>query len=151
MFTTMFFTKLPEAYLLFRPLVDILPIIPIFFLLLAFVWQAAIGFRQFSINEYSLLIQVNNLSLYYFIISILYGRTSFIGHSIGFNSNYIIRFISSSLFTVSQRQPIRFIVINYCIFLYLIDSLSFYITQRIVFSYFKNYQLDFFIPGNKQA
>nr|YP_009398288.1 photosystem II protein K [Thaumatella adunca]ARW67474.1 photosystem II protein K [Thaumatella adunca] len=45
MFTTMFFTKLPEAYLLFRPLVDILPIIPIFFLLLAFVWQAAIGFR----------------------------------------------------------------------------------------------------------
>nr|YP_009394165.1 photosystem II protein K [Rhodomela confervoides]ARW62727.1 photosystem II protein K [Rhodomela confervoides] len=45
MFTIMFFTKLPEAYLLFRPLVDILPIIPIFFLLLAFVWQAAIGFR----------------------------------------------------------------------------------------------------------
>jgi len=26
-------------------LVDILPIIPIFFLLLAFVWQAAVGFR----------------------------------------------------------------------------------------------------------
>ena len=38
-------TNLPEAYILFRPLVDILPIIPIFFLLLAFVWQAAIGFR----------------------------------------------------------------------------------------------------------
>nr|YP_009391479.1 photosystem II protein K [Platysiphonia delicata]ARW59623.1 photosystem II protein K [Platysiphonia delicata] len=38
-------TKLPDAYLLFRPLVDILPIIPVFFLLLAFVWQAAIGFR----------------------------------------------------------------------------------------------------------
>nr|YP_009392719.1 photosystem II protein K [Bostrychia tenella]ARW61281.1 photosystem II protein K [Bostrychia tenella] len=45
MFTTMIFTKLPEAYILFRPLVDILPIIPVFFLLLAFVWQAAIGFR----------------------------------------------------------------------------------------------------------
>nr|QCI07075.1 photosystem II protein K [Haraldiophyllum bonnemaisonii] len=44
-FTVMIFTKLPEAYLLFRPLVDLLPIIPVFFLLLAFVWQAAIGFR----------------------------------------------------------------------------------------------------------
>lgn len=38
-------SKLPDAYMIFRPLVDILPIIPIFFLLLAFVWQAAIGFR----------------------------------------------------------------------------------------------------------
>ncbi len=37
--------KLPEAYAIFDPLVDILPVIPIFFLLLAFVWQAAIGFR----------------------------------------------------------------------------------------------------------
>nr|ARW65009.1 photosystem II protein K [Polysiphonia sertularioides] len=45
MFTTIFLAKLPDAYLLFRPLVDILPVIPIFFLLLAFVWQAAIGFR----------------------------------------------------------------------------------------------------------
>nr|YP_009399752.1 photosystem II protein K [Digenea simplex]ARW69571.1 photosystem II protein K [Digenea simplex] len=45
MFTMMVFTKLPEAYMIFRPLIDILPIIPFFFLLLAFVWQAAIGFR----------------------------------------------------------------------------------------------------------
>nr|YP_009296553.1 photosystem II protein K [Apophlaea sinclairii]AOM65693.1 photosystem II protein K [Apophlaea sinclairii] len=37
--------KLPEAYVLFKPLVDILPVIPVLFLLLAFVWQAAIGFR----------------------------------------------------------------------------------------------------------
>nr|QCI08400.1 photosystem II protein K [Ptilothamnion sphaericum] len=37
--------KLPEVYVIFRPLVDILPIIPVFFLLLAFVWQAAVGFR----------------------------------------------------------------------------------------------------------
>lgn len=37
--------KLPEAYAIFRPLVDILPVIPVFFLLLAFVWQASIGFR----------------------------------------------------------------------------------------------------------
>jgi photosystem II PsbK protein len=37
--------KLPEAYAMFDPLVDVLPIIPVFFLLLAFVWQAAVGFK----------------------------------------------------------------------------------------------------------
>lgn len=37
--------KLPEAYSAFDPLVNVLPIIPVFFLLLAFVWQAAVGFR----------------------------------------------------------------------------------------------------------
>nr|YP_009314972.1 Photosystem II protein K [Scinaia undulata]SCW23427.1 Photosystem II protein K [Scinaia undulata] len=42
---TLVISKLPEAYAVFRPLVDILPVIPVFFLLLAFVWQAAIGFR----------------------------------------------------------------------------------------------------------
>jgi photosystem II PsbK protein len=42
---TMLLAKLPEAYAMFKPLVDVLPIIPLFFLLLAFVWQAAVGFR----------------------------------------------------------------------------------------------------------
>ncbi|MBP0005782.1 MAG: photosystem II reaction center protein K [Cyanobacteria bacterium SBC] len=37
--------KLPEAYQVFDPLVDVLPVIPVFFLLLAFVWQAAVGFK----------------------------------------------------------------------------------------------------------
>ncbi|MGB3403875.1 MAG: photosystem II reaction center protein K [Microcoleaceae cyanobacterium] len=37
--------KLPEAYSVFSPVVDVLPVIPIFFLLLAFVWQAAVGFK----------------------------------------------------------------------------------------------------------
>ena len=37
--------QLPEAYQAFGPLIDILPIIPVFFLLLAFVWQASVGFR----------------------------------------------------------------------------------------------------------
>lgn len=45
MSTAIILAKLPEAYAIFRPLVDILPVIPVFFLLLAFVWQAAIGFR----------------------------------------------------------------------------------------------------------
>jgi photosystem II PsbK protein len=36
---------LPEAYRMFNPLIDVLPVIPVFFLLLAFVWQAAVGFR----------------------------------------------------------------------------------------------------------
>eukprot|EP00982_Pelagococcus_subviridis_P005088 29472-Pelagococcus_subviridis.AAC.19 len=33
--------RLPEAYAPFDPLVDVLPIIPVLFLLLAFVWQAS--------------------------------------------------------------------------------------------------------------
>ncbi|HJN36609.1 MAG: photosystem II reaction center protein K [Prochlorococcus sp.] len=37
--------QLPEAYQMFAPLVDIMPLIPLFFLLLAFVWQASVGFR----------------------------------------------------------------------------------------------------------
>ena len=37
--------KLPEAYAPFDPIVDVLPVIPVLFLLLAFVWQASIGFR----------------------------------------------------------------------------------------------------------
>jgi photosystem II PsbK protein len=41
----MLLAKLPEAYAIFNPLVDVMPIIPVFFLLLAFVWQAAVGFR----------------------------------------------------------------------------------------------------------
>lgn len=37
--------KLPEAYAPFDPIVDVLPVIPVFFLLLAFVWQASVSFR----------------------------------------------------------------------------------------------------------
>nr|YP_009581679.1 photosystem II protein K [Helleborus thibetanus]YP_010328149.1 photosystem II protein K [Helleborus atrorubens]YP_010883967.1 photosystem II protein K [Helleborus torquatus]QBK49916.1 photosystem II protein K [Helleborus thibetanus]UJH19566.1 photosystem II protein K [Helleborus atrorubens]WGC92455.1 photosystem II protein K [Helleborus atrorubens]WIW41380.1 photosystem II protein K [Helleborus atrorubens]WIW41617.1 photosystem II protein K [Helleborus thibetanus] len=40
-----FFAKLPEAYAFFNPIVDVMPVIPLFFLLLAFVWQAAVSFR----------------------------------------------------------------------------------------------------------
>jgi photosystem II PsbK protein len=43
--TTILVSKLPESYAVFSPIIDILPSIPIFFLLLAFVWQASIGFR----------------------------------------------------------------------------------------------------------
>nr|YP_010032305.1 PsbK [Schizocladia ischiensis]QOW07512.1 PsbK [Schizocladia ischiensis] len=38
-------SKLPDAYTIFSPIIDILPIVPVLFLLLAFVWQAAVGFR----------------------------------------------------------------------------------------------------------
>lgn len=37
--------SLPDGYELFDPLVDLLPVIPVLFLLLAFVWQAAAGFK----------------------------------------------------------------------------------------------------------
>lgn len=42
---TLLLSRLPENYTLFSPIVDVLPIVPVFFLLLAFVWQAAVGFR----------------------------------------------------------------------------------------------------------
>lgn len=38
-------SKLPEAYAIFDPIVDVMPIIPLFFFLLAFVWQASVSFR----------------------------------------------------------------------------------------------------------
>ena len=41
----MLVVTLPEAYRAFGPLIDVLPILPIFFLLLAFVWQASVGFK----------------------------------------------------------------------------------------------------------
>nr|YP_009492310.1 K protein of photosystem II [Stauridium tetras]AWI69010.1 K protein of photosystem II [Stauridium tetras] len=37
--------KLPEAYAPFEAIVNVLPVIPVFFLLLAFVWQASVSFR----------------------------------------------------------------------------------------------------------
>nr|YP_009319881.1 photosystem II protein K [Triolena amazonica]APA19053.1 photosystem II protein K [Triolena amazonica] len=37
--------KLPEAYAFLNPIVDIMPVIPLLFFLLAFVWQAAVSFR----------------------------------------------------------------------------------------------------------
>ena len=44
-FTLDLLAQLPEAYQAFPPLIDILPLLPVFFLLLAFVWQASVGFR----------------------------------------------------------------------------------------------------------
>ena len=41
----MLMASLPEGYELFDPLIDVLPIIPLLFFLLAFVWQAAAGFK----------------------------------------------------------------------------------------------------------
>ncbi|CAG7901054.1 unnamed protein product [Brassica rapa] len=42
---TFLVTKLPEAYAFLNLIVDVMPVIPLFFLLLAFVWQAAVSFR----------------------------------------------------------------------------------------------------------
>nr|YP_009646914.1 photosystem II protein K [Cephalotus follicularis]QCX31991.1 photosystem II protein K [Cephalotus follicularis]UZT28293.1 photosystem II protein K [Cephalotus follicularis] len=42
---SIFFAKLPEAYAFLNPIVDVMPVIPLFFFLLAFVWQAAVSFR----------------------------------------------------------------------------------------------------------
>ena len=44
-FMALILAKLPEAYAPFDPIVDVLPIIPVLFLALAFVWQASVSFR----------------------------------------------------------------------------------------------------------
>nr|YP_009559045.1 photosystem II protein K [Corallorhiza cf. striata 'CA']QBA91120.1 photosystem II protein K [Corallorhiza cf. striata 'CA'] len=43
--SSFFFAKLPKAYVFFNPIVDVMPVIPLIFLLLAFVWQAALSFQ----------------------------------------------------------------------------------------------------------
>ncbi len=37
--------KLLEAYVIYDPIVDVMPIIPLFFFLLAFFWKASACFR----------------------------------------------------------------------------------------------------------
>ena len=45
LWNTIVSARLPEAYAPFDPIVDVLPVIPVLFLLLAFVWQASVSFR----------------------------------------------------------------------------------------------------------
>jgi len=42
---TILLSKLPGIFSIFGPLIDIMPVIPVLFFLLAFVWQASVGFR----------------------------------------------------------------------------------------------------------
>eukprot|EP00971_Amphidinium_carterae_P192886 3827673-Amphidinium_carterae.1 len=37
--------RLPDDYQVFAPIVDFLPLLPVVFFLLAFLWQAMVGFR----------------------------------------------------------------------------------------------------------
>merc|ERR1719356_789995 len=37
--------RLPEEFVVWAPVVDVLPILPFFFFLLAFLWRASVGFR----------------------------------------------------------------------------------------------------------
>nr|YP_009695802.1 PsbK [Hydrostachys imbricata]YP_009695887.1 PsbK [Hydrostachys goudotiana]YP_009699878.1 PsbK [Hydrostachys polymorpha]QEJ85751.1 PsbK [Hydrostachys sp. CF-2019]QEJ82610.1 PsbK [Hydrostachys imbricata]QEJ82695.1 PsbK [Hydrostachys goudotiana]QEJ87957.1 PsbK [Hydrostachys polymorpha] len=43
--SSFFLSKLPESYDFLTPIVNIMPVIPVLFFLLAFVWQAAVSFR----------------------------------------------------------------------------------------------------------
>ncbi|KAL2930422.1 Photosystem II reaction center protein K [Bienertia sinuspersici] len=42
--SSFFVAKLSEAYAFLIPIIDFMPVIPLLFFLLAFVWQAAISF-----------------------------------------------------------------------------------------------------------
>eukprot|EP00420_Gonyaulax_spinifera_P036373 CAMPEP_0197884354 /NCGR_PEP_ID=MMETSP1439-20131203/10837_1 /TAXON_ID=66791 /ORGANISM="Gonyaulax spinifera, Strain CCMP409" /LENGTH=109 /DNA_ID=CAMNT_0043504083 /DNA_START=74 /DNA_END=403 /DNA_ORIENTATION=+ len=37
--------RLPDEFVIFAPIVDVMPVLPFFFFLLAFLWQASVGFR----------------------------------------------------------------------------------------------------------
>jgi photosystem II PsbK protein len=50
---TLLLSRLPEAYVIFSPIVDILPIIPVFFLLLAFC-----GKRQSGLDNFKFIIKI---------------------------------------------------------------------------------------------
>lgn len=39
------FRKLRKAYAFFNPIVDIMTVTPVFFFILAFVWQAVVSFQ----------------------------------------------------------------------------------------------------------
>jgi photosystem II PsbK protein len=42
---TILLSKLPGVFSIFAPLADVMPVIPVLFFLLAFVWQASVGFK----------------------------------------------------------------------------------------------------------
>jgi len=42
---TLLISKLPGIFAVFGPLADVMLVIPVLFFLLAFVWQASVGFR----------------------------------------------------------------------------------------------------------
>nr|YP_010760306.1 photosystem II protein K [Cuscuta pacifica]WEY30325.1 photosystem II protein K [Cuscuta pacifica] len=43
--SSLFVSKLPEAYAFLNPIVNFMPVIPVLFFLFAFVWQAVVSFR----------------------------------------------------------------------------------------------------------
>jgi len=68
-------TKLPEAYRPFNPIVDVMPVIPVFFLLLAFVWQASVSFRLKKKTKYS---PTRTLSFIFFFMEVIFQLTAII-------------------------------------------------------------------------
>nr|YP_009673827.1 photosystem II protein K [Cuscuta bonafortunae]QDF46580.1 photosystem II protein K [Cuscuta bonafortunae] len=43
--SSFFVSRLPEAYSFLNPIVNFMPVIPVLFFLLAFIWQAVVSFR----------------------------------------------------------------------------------------------------------
>ncbi|YP_009034080.1 photosystem II protein K (plastid) [Oryza glaberrima] len=52
--TSFFFAKLPEAYAIFNPIVDFMPVIPVLFFLLAFVTLFSISLCLASCCKFSM-------------------------------------------------------------------------------------------------
>ncbi|CAN4123169.1 unnamed protein product [Withania somnifera] len=64
--SSFFFGKLSEAYAFLNPIVDIMPVIPPFFFLLAFIWKVVVNCVMLTLKLFVYIIVIFFVSLFVF-------------------------------------------------------------------------------------